>query len=135
MPRRSESPEGVGDLLKLDSFGGFEDDDAMLEGGADGDTEAALEIEAAQEAASKDNQSTSNGLSVQAKTFGGANGATLGRGRGQLTTAGPGVKPLQQQQQTFKGRGPARYFIIKSNNLSNIEHSVKNGVWATQVCY
>lgn len=38
-------------------------------------------------------------------------------------------------QRTSGGRGPARYFIIKSNNMANIDHSIKNGIWATQVCH
>ena len=31
------------------------------------------------------------------------------------------------------GAGPKRYFIIKSNSAYNIDLSVDNGVWATQV--
>ena len=31
------------------------------------------------------------------------------------------------------GPGPKRYFIIKSNSAYNIDLSVENGVWATQV--
>ena len=32
------------------------------------------------------------------------------------------------------GNAASRYFIIKSNNHSNIDQSVKYGIWATQVC-
>ena len=93
------------------------------------------------EDASKDGLSTSEGARDQ-KT----SGATSG-GAGNGVAGRPGITRIPVPK--FKGttassqsaptppgsRGPARYFIVKSNNHSNIEHSIKNGIWATQVCH
>lgn len=110
-PRRFESPEGVGDLLKQDSFG-FEEEEPVQEL----PTTDVGNGQEAPEVASKEDQSASADA-----------GAASGSGGGKQQQ---GAKTY-----SFKGKGPARYFIVKSNNHSNIEHSIKNGIWATQVCY
>ena len=145
MSRRSQSPEGVGDLLKHDSFNTFEEEDPMQDaphdpdtamgGDAGGDDLMAVE-------ASKDGLSTSEGgreTQHNGATCGGtAYGVRPGFKRipvpkfGKATTTGSsGATPTPPPG----SKGPARYFIVKSNNHSNIEHSIKNGIWATQVCH
>lgn len=122
-PRRSESPEGVGDLLKQDSFGFEEEDVAMQE--VQGSEVGNGAVEMQQDAGgAREGQSASKGQDFGKAIPTGGDSGKSGQASGQ------GAKSF-----SFRGRGPARYFIVKSNNHSNIDHSIKNGIWATQVCY
>ena len=135
MSRRSQSPEGVGDLLKQDSFGGFDEDDPVNDMQ---DTDNPMNGESMYEEGNKEAQSF-NGTGAQGDSRmdeGGINNAT---GKPSITRIPvPSFKGVSNDSaagaRSAGGRGPARYFIVKSNNTGNIEHSIKNGIWATQVC-
>ena len=138
MSRRSQSPEGVGDLLKQDSFGGFEDDDPMNDsmetdilrnGTADSLYKSAAKDAQSEDADMHGNNDANEGAAaisrpnitrIPVPSFTGVSSD------GGINASAP---------RTAGGRGPARYFIVKSNNTGNIDHSIKNGIWATQVCH
>ena len=136
MPRRSESPEGVDDLLEQDAFddddllAGHNDDSLMME-----ETPRASKAEAANQAAAAPlqvQQQQRNGGSkrvpvpVPAPSGGGSRGREnfdhLEAANGRRSGSGGGGKG-----------GSTRYFIVKSITPYNIDASVKNGIWATQV--
>ena len=125
MSRRSPSPEGVGDLLKQDSFGAFEDEEPM-ENGPD-------------EIMDRDEDDFNVKLDEQAngdemKDFA---PSSTGNDDKDFNSQSGSRKPIPHFPSSMeKGSGPtnARYFIIKCNNHSNIDQSVKYGIWATQVC-
>jgi len=144
MSRRSQSPEGVGDLLKHDSFDAFEEEEHMQDATHDPGANGGGGDDPMVEEASKDGLSASEGGREPRH-----NGATSGASGGGANGIRPGIKRIPVPR--FKGtataaagtatpalpgsKGPARYFIVKSNNHSNIEHSIQNGIWATQVCH
>ena len=142
MSRRSQSPEGVGDLLKQDSFGGFEEDDLANEVP---DTDNPMNGNSLYEGGSKEGQPFDEGENGDTQM----NKSNAGGSRPSITRIPvPSFKGISSEtgggnagigggaaQRTSGGRGPARYFIVKSNNTGNIDHSIKNGIWATQVCY
>lgn len=127
MSRRSPSPEGVGDLLKHDSFGGFEEDENM-----DNDTPMAGSGDVV-----ADQEDDEFNVTLDEQTNGdemkdsepAAVEDPVGRGSRQPIPHFP-----TPSFNRGSGNENARYFIIKSNNSSNIEQSVKYGIWATQVC-
>lgn len=139
MSRRSQSPEGVGDLLKQDSFDAFEDDDPMnenndtdtlMDGAGDSLYSGTAKDLTTEDAEMPGNDGAKQGAAtsppkitrIPVPSFKGVNSDGGGTSSGTAT-------------RTAGGRGPARYFIVKSNNTGNIDHSIKNGIWATQVCH
>lgn len=138
MSRRSQSPEGVGDLLKQDSFGGFEEDDLTNDVP---DADNPMNGESLYEAGGKEGQTFDEGGDTQMNESNGARPSITRipvpsfKGVSNETSGGGSGGGGGAAQRTSGGRGPARYFIVKSNNTGNIDHSIKNGIWATQVCY
>ena len=123
MNRRSPSPEGVGDLLKQDSFGAFEDEDhdmqmtgANDETGPQEDDDFNVTLD---EQANGDIMKDSEPVNADSKQ----------RASRQPIPHFP-TSSFTKRVDT----GNARYFIIKCNTHSNIDQSLKYGVWATQVC-
>lgn len=141
MSRRSPSPEGVGDLLKQDSFGGFEEEDLNNDVP---DTDNPMNGDSIYDAG-KEGQSFDEGANGDTQM----NDSNTGDARPSITripvpsfkatsnntSSGGGGTGGGAAQRSSGGKGPARYFIVKSNNTGNIEHSMSNGIWATQVCY
>lgn len=135
MSRRSQSPEGVGDLLKQDSFEGFEEDDPVNDMQ---DTDTPMNGDALYGEGDKEGQSFSAGNGTQNGGQANAGSENAGAGRPITRIPVPSFKSVSNEGaaggRSAGGRGPARYFIVKSNNSGNIDHSMKNGIWATQVC-
>lgn len=125
MSRRSPSPEGVGDLLKHDSFAAFDEDENM-------DQDVQMTVN--DETTALDDDDFNVTLDEQANGDVMKDSEPVNAASRQLG----GRQPIPHfPTSSFNKRvesGNARYFIIKCNNHSNIDQSLKYGVWATQVC-
>lgn len=133
MSRRSQSPEGVGDLLKQDSFDDF--DDELVNDAGDAD----LNMNGESMYEDKDGQSFSGDMGAQSEAKASEVADAAAPGKPAITRIPvPSFKGVSTESasgtRTVGGKGPARYFIVKSNNSGNIDHSIRNGIWATQVC-
>ena len=152
MTTRSPSPERLDDILVEDSYADYEQQPSPRgpEETGDGEASSAFNVAPQPDAGITSQASGSAGPSKPVRQripvgpmedFKSApkrqpvpqtGQASAANARSQAQ-AEPSQAPASQQQPQ-QSSGATRYFLLKSVSIDNIEKSVAEGVWATQVC-
>lgn len=156
MTTRSPSPERLDDILVEDSYADYEQQPSPRgpEEAGDGEASSAFQALTSQPDASIPQQASGSAGAPKpvrqripvgpmedfksapkrqpVPVSGQASAATA---RSQPQAEPSQAHALQQMpQQQQQSSGATRYFLLKSVSIDNIEKSVAEGVWATQVC-
>ena len=156
MTTRSPSPERLDDILVEDSYADYEQQPSPRGPEETGDGEASSAFHAAPQpdAGITSQASGSAGLPKpvrqripvgpmedfksapkrQPVPQTGQASAANAWSQAQAEPSQPPASQQQQQPQQQQSSGATRYFLLKSVSIDNIEKSVAEGVWATQVC-